>query len=179
MSARFGCSGWSTTGPSRDCWIAEQRERMLPELQVNLRRTNRFLRVTMFVFGYLIVNSLAGLFAGPSNLSESATMSAGRCGAAHSSRWRSIWCSFRLYRFGIEESAAIAERVVLRRLPPTVFSLDLLDAQAFLAAAAGRLPAVQALRVCLRRRRGDVFAALIPFLDLAESDTVAPIAGDA
>ena len=41
----------------------EQRERMIPELQVDLRRTNRFLRITLFIFGYMIVNSLVGLFA--------------------------------------------------------------------------------------------------------------------
>ena len=41
----------------------EQRDRMIPELQVDLRRTNRFLRITLFIFGYLIVNSVVGLFA--------------------------------------------------------------------------------------------------------------------
>src|SRR4030095_8351685 len=41
----------------------EQRDQMIPELQVDLRRTNRFLRITLFVFGYLIVNSVVALFA--------------------------------------------------------------------------------------------------------------------
>ena len=41
----------------------EQRERMIPELQVDLRRTNRFLRITLFIFGFMIVNSVVALFA--------------------------------------------------------------------------------------------------------------------
>ena len=42
--------------------VPEQRTRILPELQVDLRRTNVFLRATLFIFGYMIVNALAGLF---------------------------------------------------------------------------------------------------------------------
>ena len=52
--------------------LEEQRARIAPELKVNLRRTNRFLRVTMFFFGYLIINSLAGLVAVFLNISENA-----------------------------------------------------------------------------------------------------------
>ena len=49
---------WTASG----LLIPEQRARMAPELTVDLRRTNRFLRITLFVFGYMIVNSLTGLF---------------------------------------------------------------------------------------------------------------------
>ena len=54
--------------------IPEQKDRILPDLQVNLRRTNNFLRVTLFVFGFMIVNALTGLFVVTLNLSEGATM---------------------------------------------------------------------------------------------------------
>ena len=42
---------------------AEQREQIAPELQVDLRRTNKFLRVTMFVFGLMILQAFTGLLA--------------------------------------------------------------------------------------------------------------------
>ena len=38
----------------------EQRDRIAPELKVDLRRTNKFLRVTIFVFGLLILQSFTG-----------------------------------------------------------------------------------------------------------------------
>src|SRR6476659_5393033 len=50
--------------------LNEQRERIVPELHVDLRRTNRYLRGTLFLFGYLIVSSVAGLFIAMFNPSE-------------------------------------------------------------------------------------------------------------
>lgn len=87
----------------------EQRDRIVPTLQVDLRRTNRFLRITLFLFGYLIVNAFAGLvgvFA--ASFSDAirwlALLAAAGCLAlAH-------WLVRRqkLYHFGVEEAAVIA-----------------------------------------------------------------------
>src|SRR5437870_1360207 len=40
-----------------------QRDRMLADVKVDLPRTNLLLRITLFVFGYLIVNAAVGLVA--------------------------------------------------------------------------------------------------------------------
>src|ERR671912_277997 len=82
--------------------LPEQKDRILPELQVNLRRTNVFLRATLFVFGYMIVNALAGLFVVTLNLSEGATMYlAGFAAIAFFTLAQILVRQFRLYRFGI------------------------------------------------------------------------------
>src|SRR4030095_11742498 len=84
----------------------EQREQMIPELQVDLRRTNRFLRVTLFLFGYMIVNSVVALFAvffhrGDAAATVLAFVAAG--GFFALAQW--MITRYRLYRFGVEEAA--------------------------------------------------------------------------
>ena len=89
--------------------LPEQRERMLPDLQVNLRRTNIFLRVTLFVFRFLIVNAMTGLFVVTLNLSEDATMFlALTASVAFFVVAHTLVKQFRLYHFGVEEAAAVA-----------------------------------------------------------------------
>ncbi|MDP2055297.1 MAG: hypothetical protein Q8L75_16790, partial [Acidobacteriota bacterium] len=57
------------TGRSVEDWTAsglltsEQRDILMPQLAVDLRRTNKFLRITLFVFGGIILQSALGLFA--------------------------------------------------------------------------------------------------------------------
>ncbi len=90
---------------------AEQRKQMQPSLQVDLRRTNLFLRITLFLFAFLIVNAVAGLVV----VSFVGLMS------ETSLRWLSLVAAglslvtadavvrrFRLYHFGIEEALAVA-----------------------------------------------------------------------
>ena len=48
---------WSKSGIITD----DQRDRMLGDVQVDLRRTNVFLRLTLLVFGFLIIGSAVGL----------------------------------------------------------------------------------------------------------------------
>src|SRR5688572_3236220 len=48
---------WASSG----LLSGEQRDRILPELKVDLRRTNLFLRGTLFLFTLLIVQSTIGL----------------------------------------------------------------------------------------------------------------------
>src|SRR5215213_11705258 len=117
---------------------AEQKERILPELPVAFRRTNVFLRATLFVFGYMIVNSLAGLFVITLNLSEGATMylavaaAIGFFAVAHFFVTR-----FRLYRFGIEEAAAVASVSFFAIAASMAFHPTFSMLQAAIAAAAG------------------------------------------
>src|SRR6187397_599937 len=87
----------------------EQREQMIPELQVDLRRTNRFLRITLFIFGYMIVNSVVALFAVFLDLrNEAGTVLAFVAAGAFFALAQWMVSRYRLYRFGIEEAASIA-----------------------------------------------------------------------
>ena len=87
--------------------LEEQRARMLPELKVDLRRTNKFLRATMFFFGYLIISSFIGLIAVFLNLDNGVTWLSLVGGAATFAAARHLVVKYRLYRFGVEEAAAI------------------------------------------------------------------------
>lgn len=91
----------------------EQRDRMLADVQVDLRRTNRFLRATLFIFAFMIIQSAAGLFALVLNLNDRvvvgvmALIGAGAFFAT--AQW--LISRYKLYRFGVEEAAAIASGV--------------------------------------------------------------------
>jgi len=89
--------------------LPEQKEQILPMLRVDLRRTNRFLRITLFIFGFMVVNAGAGLVAVFLDFDESAfkylaLLAAAAClfGA------QSLVTRHRLYHFGVEEAIAIA-----------------------------------------------------------------------
>lgn len=87
----------------------DQRVRMLADVQVEYRRTNRFLRITLFLFGYVITSALFGLVAvmfdaGENGTAVLALIASGGCFfAAQAAIER-----YRLYRFGIEEALAVA-----------------------------------------------------------------------
>ena len=117
----------------------EQRDRIMPELQVDLRRTNKFLRLTLFVFGFIIVNAAIGLVAIFIGDASEATMSVLALAAASALFWlaESLIARYRLYRFGIEEAAAIAS-VIFFAIGAGLFrQSDLSSLQAFMAAAGG------------------------------------------
>ena len=90
----------------------EQRDRMLPDVEVSLRRTNRFLRFTLFIVSFLVIGAAAGLImtiVRPGN-DETMFLSlvfAGVCFFA--AQW--LITEYRLYRFGVEEAAAISAAV--------------------------------------------------------------------
>lgn len=89
---------------------AEQYEQIKPELQVNLRRTNLFLRLVLFVFSMLILQSVFGLvaiFVDVRNETPAAILCAV---AAVFFFWLAgyLVSRYRFYRFGIEEAAAVA-----------------------------------------------------------------------
>ena len=83
--------------------VEEQRERIVPELRVDLRRTNRYLRGTLFLFGYLIVSSVVGLFVAMFNPGEDAAkILALITGVVGYGLARLLVRRYRLYHFGIE-----------------------------------------------------------------------------
>ena len=86
-----------------------QRDQMLPETQVDLRRTNKFLRVTLFVFGLMILQSVAGMLTLLVSFGNE-FMAGVLCAAvAAASMWLANYLirEARFYRFGIEEAAAV------------------------------------------------------------------------
>lgn len=157
--------------------LPEQRERIMPELQVDLRRTNIFLRVTLFVFGYMIVNALTGLFVVTMNLSEDATMFlAMAASAAFFAVAHTLVKQFRLYHFGVEESAAVASvsfgAIGASMLLHPTFSI----LQALIAATAGSFLIFRRFGLVYAGVAATIFAALIPF-GTQQVDTVRRLAG--
>lgn len=156
--------------------VPEQRDRILPELQVELRRTNIFLRVTLFLFGYMIVNALTGLFVVTLNLSEDATMVLAMVasGAFFAVAYLLVK-QFRLYHFGVEESAAVAGvsfgAIAASMLLHSNFSI----LQALIAAAAGSFVVFRQFGLVYAGVAATIFAALIPF-GTAQVDTVRRLA---
>ena len=155
----------------------EQRARILPELQVPLRRTNLFLRITLFVFGYLIVNSLTGLFVATMNLSEGATMwLAALAGMVFFAVAQVLVTKGRLYHFGIEESAAVASVSFLAIAASMAFHPTFSVLQALIAAAIGAFVLFQGFGYVYAGVAAILFAALIPF-GTDQVDTVRRLAG--
>src|SRR5215510_1063881 len=92
---------WNKSGLISD----EQRDRMLPDVQVDLRRTNKFLRVTLFIFAMMILQAGAGLFALVLNLNDKVVVGVMALIASGASFAIAQWLitSYKLYRFGVEE----------------------------------------------------------------------------
>ncbi len=111
----------------------EQRDRIAPELTVELRRTNKFLRVTMFVFGFLILQAFTGLLALGLAAGEGEEAGAVLCAITAGLSYFAanlLVTRYNLYRFGIEEAAAVAAvgfamaSAALAALSVTNFSSD-------------------------------------------------------
>ena len=151
----------------------EQRDRMIPELQVDLRRTNRFLRITLFIFGYLIVNSVVGLFAVFLDLrNEAGTVLAFVAAAGFFALAQWMVSRYRLYRFGIEEAAAIAGASFLTVGAALFMHSNPSSLQAFLAAAGGAFILFSRFGYVYAGVAAVVFAAVIPFnFEFVASDT--------
>jgi hypothetical protein len=156
--------------------IAEQKERILPELQVAFRRTNVFLRATLFVFGYMIVNSLAGLFVVTLTLSEGATMYLAAAAALGFFAVAHFFVKqFRLYRFGIEEAAAVASVSFFAIASSMAFHPTFSMLQAMIAAAAGSFIVFRQFGYVYAGVAATILAGFIPF-GTAQVDTVRRLA---
>lgn len=94
---------------------APQHERIAAGLQVDLRRTNRFLRLTLFGFGLLIIGAAVGLVAVTFDVKD--TTPAGTLflmAAAVSAMLAEFLIGrFRVYRFGVEEACAVKAAVLV------------------------------------------------------------------
>lgn len=89
----------------------EQRDIVMPQLAVDLRRTNKFLRITLFVFGGIILQSALGLLAVMVSGLTNATAAGVLCmlvGAACFWVATQLVGRYNLYRFGVEEAAALS-----------------------------------------------------------------------
>jgi hypothetical protein len=104
MQAGRLVNDWSQSG----LLTPEQRDAILPGLQVDLRRTNLFLRLTLFVFTTLILLSIFGVMAIGIGSSEEAAAVLSLSGAV-ATFWLAwfLVAQYRLYRFGVEEAAAV------------------------------------------------------------------------
>jgi hypothetical protein len=151
----------------------EQRERMIPELQVDLRRTNRFLRITLFIFGFMIVNSVVALFAVFLNIGDAAgTVLAFVAAGVFFAVAQWMITRYRLYRFGIEEAAAIASASLFTVGSGLFMQSDLSSLQAFLAAAGGAFILFSRFGYLYAGVAAVAFAAVIPFnFEFVPSDT--------
>ena len=89
----------------------EQRDLLMPQLAVDLRRTNKFLRITLFVFGGIILQSALGLLAVMVSGFTNAAAAGVLCmlvGAACFWLATRLVRRYNLYRFGVEEAAALS-----------------------------------------------------------------------
>jgi len=89
---------------------AAQRSQIVPELQVDLRRTNLFLRLTLVCFGVLLAGAsvgLAGVMLGV-NSTTAGGMLCWTAAVVLLGLAEVLSGKFRLYRFGIEEACAAA-----------------------------------------------------------------------
>lgn len=158
---------WTSSG----ILVPEQRQRINPELKVALRRTNRFLRLTLFVFGYLIVNALTGLFVVMFNLGEDATMwlafaAAGACFAVA----QLLATRYRLYHFGVEESAAIASISFAAIAGSMVLHPTFSLLQALVVATLASFAVFRRFGYVYAGVAATLFAAFVPF-GLQQADT--------
>jgi len=87
-----------------------QRDIVMPQLAVDLRRTNKFLRLILFLFGGLILQSALGLVAILIDALRDRVGTAVLCLTAGGG---CFWLAsrlvgrYRLYRFGVEEAVAL------------------------------------------------------------------------
>jgi drug/metabolite transporter (DMT)-like permease len=138
----------------------EQRDRIAPDLQVDLRRTNRFLRATLGVFGFLIVNAVAGLVAVFLDVNDElpvALLCAVAGGVTFGVASRLVR-KYRLYRFGIEEALAITSVVFFAASAALLFEPYMTGADDLLVSIA--CGAAAAASFALFRHFGYVYAAV-------------------
>lgn len=161
--------GWVDDWAESRLITDEQRARMAADLDVDLRRTNRFLRATLFIFGFLIINAVAGLVVVIVDVNDEFFVSI-LCGIAGVSAFAVaalLVGKYRLYRFGIEEAGAVASVVFLAvsaalLLEPWVPD-DLLFSMAMATAAAGAFAVFRHFGYVYAAMAAVACAALVPY----------------
>jgi hypothetical protein len=142
-----------------------QRERLAAGLHVDLRRTNLFLRLTLFGFGLLIIAAAVGLVAVTLHVNDEKAAGALFLIAAPLSAMLAEFLTgrFRLYRFGIEEACAVGAAVLAATgsalMAGSSYSASPFDRLMFVALIAGSVAAF-----AVYRRFGYVYAAIAAML---------------
>lgn len=154
-----------------------QRDRLIAALPVDLRRTNRFLRATLFIFGLVIVASLAGLIVVTLDLDNAAVLKALALlgSAACLAAAEFIIRRYRLYHFGIEEAVIAAGLLLFVVFVATVGRDDFSTLAAFAAAALGSLAIFLRFGYLYAGVAATVLAPMVVF-DLDQTDTVRRLA---
>ena len=156
----------------------EQRDRMQADLQVDYRRTNRFLRATLFLFGFLIICAVVGLVSllvgDDDALSVIAFLAAG--GAFFLAQ--TLIARYRPYRFGIEEAAAVSS-VVFFAAGCTVFvGHGFSSLRLFIALAGASFIVFTRFGYLYAGIAAVLFAGVIPLnVDFSRVDTVRRLVG--
>jgi hypothetical protein len=149
--------GWRQSG----LIDATQHERLAAGLQVDLRRTNRFLRLTLFGFGVHILGAAAALVAvtldvnDPTAAGALCLVAAALCAALA----EFLIGRFRVYHFGVEEACAVGSAVFVAAGVGLLTNSLAGDRPIFLALIAGSVAAF-----AVYRRYGYVYAALAAML---------------
>lgn len=140
---------------------APQHERIAAGLQVDLRRTNRFLRLTLFGFGLLIIGAAVGLVAVTLDVKDTTTAGTLFLMAAAVSAMLAEFLigRFRVYRFGVEEACAVSAAVLVAggsgMIVGSLLGAASGDRQTFVALIAG-----SAAAFAVYRRYGYLYAAV-------------------
>jgi len=159
---------WTASGLLQE----KQRERMRLELQVDYRRTNLFLRLTLFLFAALIIGALVGLAFVVFDLEEATTswqMFVFAAAAFYLAQF--VISRYRAYRHGVEEAAAVAS-IVFFAIGCAMFKGDFSSLLAFIGAAGASFIVFRRFGYLYAGFAAVVFAGLIPFnYDLFYTDT--------
>ena len=123
---------WAKSGLIQE----DQHLRMLADVQVDYRRTNPFLRITMFLFGIVIMIALLGLTAVTLDIRNDGTVALAAIAAIASFfAAQAAIEGYRLYRFGIEESLAVASAMFFALACAMFMTSSFSSFQMFLGAA--------------------------------------------
>jgi hypothetical protein len=151
-----------------------QHDRMAADLETGLRRTNIFLRGTLFVFGLMIAmaaTGLVGVLLEPGN--STVWILAAVAAVASFAAAAFLINTYRVYRFGIEEAFAVAGILFAGVAVGLLFEPSLVDdtafALGFMAAAVGAFVVFFQFGFVYAAVIGMACAALAPF-QLVESD---------
>jgi len=159
---------WTASGLLQE----KQRERMRLELQVDYRRTNLFLRLTLFLFAALIIGALVGLAFVVFDLEGATTswqMFVFAAAAFYLAQF--VISRYRAYRHGVEEAAAVAS-IVFFAIGCAMFKGDFSSLLAFIGAAGASFIVFRRFGYLYAGLAAVVFAGLIPFnYDLFYTDT--------
>jgi hypothetical protein len=151
----------------------QQREQILPTLKVDLRRTNTFLRITLFVFAFLIVAAISGLivvflesFIDLNTLRWFALVDAAICFVLAGV----LVTRYRLYHFGIEEAVVIAAAVSFA-LSMAQFTDSFSTMLGFAGATLGAIAIFARFNYAYAAIAATLLAPLVVF-DVEQSDTL-------